>query len=101
VRVTVAGSARKAVLPRGPRSFLFKIELQPLSPVRAALAWRRYFGAGPPDALRTVETLTPGGFAVVARTLRGAKARCAASILDRLASEAAWKPPGAGRIGFV
>jgi len=86
--------------PAALRRFVFKIELGPLSPARAARAWTRFFGGAAPVALARISGLTPGDFAVVARQLRFAGAAPAADVLALLEAEARAKPEPAAAIGF-
>lgn len=86
--------------PAALRRFVFKIELQALSPPLAARAWVRFFGGAAPAGLARVAGLTPGDFAVVARQLRYRVGASAAEILDLLEAEARAKPEPAVPIGF-
>jgi len=86
--------------PATLRRFVFKLELLPLSPARAAQAFARFFGVAAPAGLADLRGLTPGDMAVVARQMRFAKARGAGEILLRLKAEVAAKPECGGRIGF-
>ncbi len=87
--------------PAAMRRFVFKIDLKPLSAVKAAAAYARFFGAEAPASLGTLHGLTPGDLAVVARQLRYLKDRpTSADIVARLAAELAAKLEGGGRIGF-
>lgn len=49
------------------RRFIFKIELDYLTPEQTTAAFRTYFALTPPSELATLTTLTPGDFAVVRR----------------------------------
>ncbi|WP_267435135.1 hypothetical protein [Sphingomonas sp. GM_Shp_1] len=49
------------------RRFVFKLRLKPLGAERAAVAFQRFSGRPAPACVATVEGLTPGDFAVVAR----------------------------------
>ena len=49
------------------RRFIFKIELDYLTPEKATAAFRTYFALTPPAEVATLTTLTPGDFAVVRR----------------------------------
>lgn len=86
--------------PAALRRFVFKIELQPLSPDRAGRAFERFFGMAAPAGLASVGGLTPGDFAVVARQLRYREAAGPAEILGFLEAEARAKPEPYARIGF-
>jgi transitional endoplasmic reticulum ATPase len=86
--------------PATLRRFVFKLELRPLDPERAARAFRSRFGMDAPASLGMLANLTPGDFAVVARQLRHAPAADAESIVARLRAEAAAKPGAVARIGF-
>jgi SpoVK/Ycf46/Vps4 family AAA+-type ATPase len=83
------------------RRFVFKLELRPLGPVKAARAFQRFFGVPAPAGLAALGNLTPGDFALVARQLRHRPAPDAQAILDRLRFEAETKPEGTGAIGFA
>jgi AAA+ superfamily predicted ATPase len=86
--------------PATLRRFVFKLDLQPLGPARAAQAFERFFGEPAPAGLAALRGLTPGDFAVVKRQLRHAPANCGGRILARLERELAAKPEQQGRIGF-
>ena len=85
--------------PAALRRFVFKLELGPLGPARAAAAWQRFFGIPAPAALTEIANLTPGDFAVVRRQLRFTGGD-QAFILARLRAEVEAKPGRAGRLGF-
>jgi transitional endoplasmic reticulum ATPase len=87
--------------PAALRRFVFKLDLKPLSVVKAAAAYSRFFGTPAPAGLADLPGLTPGDLAVVARQMRYAgEASEGAAILTRLAAELAAKPGIKGRIGF-
>ncbi len=87
--------------PAALRRFVFKIELQPLSPDRAARAFTTFFDCAAPHDLARIAGLTPGDFAVVARQIRFDGTRHDSDdLVERLAREAAAKPAGRRRIGF-
>ena len=52
------------------RRFAFKVKFDFMTQAQSAEACRRFFGCEPPAGLRSVEHLTPGDFAVVAKKLR-------------------------------
>lgn len=81
------------------RRFVFKIDLVPLTPDRAARAFRRFFDMAPPSGMFLPGHLTPGDFAAVRRQLRHAPARDAQDLAERLAREGNWRPNRA-RLGF-
>jgi ATP-dependent 26S proteasome regulatory subunit len=56
--------------PAALRRFTFKVKFDFLTPSQSADAYRRFFGCEPPAALRALDHLTPGDFAVVAKKLR-------------------------------
>lgn len=85
--------------PAALRRFVFKLDLGPLGPLRAARAFERFFAMPAPAALAEIAGLTPGDFAVVKRQLRFSGGG-PAWILDRLRDEVAAKPGAMGRIGF-
>ena len=78
---------------------MFKIDLAPLGPIRAAWAFRTFFDMQPPPGLASLTNLTPGDFAAVRRQLRHAPASDADDLLERLAREGSWRPARA-RMGF-
>lgn len=86
--------------PAALRRFVFKIELQALSPPLAARAWARFFGGEAPAGLARIAALTPGDFAVVARQLRYRDGASASEILGLLEAEVRAKPEQAAPIGF-
>ncbi|MEM8811237.1 MAG: AAA family ATPase [Pseudomonadota bacterium] len=87
--------------PASARRFDFKIELEALSPAKAASAFRRFFRCDPPADLMDLDGLTPGDFNVVARQIRFEQDVPAPDILVRmLAAEIEGKPDRIGRIGF-
>lgn len=86
--------------PAALRRFVFKLELRPLGPARAAKAFERFFGAGAPAQLAEIANLTPGDFAVVKRQLRFAEAVEPAAIVERLRAEVQGKPGQGARLGF-
>jgi transitional endoplasmic reticulum ATPase len=81
------------------RRFVFKIDLAPLGPVRAALAFERFFDRPAPTDMAMPGHLTPGDFAAVKRQLRHAPARDAQDLMERLTREGSWRPARA-RLGF-
>jgi SpoVK/Ycf46/Vps4 family AAA+-type ATPase len=85
--------------PAALRRFVFKIDLAPLGPVRAALAFERFFGMSPPSGMDSLGHLTPGDFAAVRRQLRHRPAQDAQDLMQRLSREGAWRP-ARGRLGF-
>ena len=86
--------------PATLRRFVFKLDLQPLGPARAAQAFERFFGEPAPSGLAALRGLTPGDFAVVKRQLRHAPASDVGGILASLERELLAKPGQPGRIGF-
>lgn len=85
--------------PAALRRFVFKLELGPLGPARAAAAWKRFFGGPAPTGLAEIANLTPGDFAVVRRQLRFTGGD-QGFILARLRAEVEAKPGATGRLGF-
>ncbi|MEA1650662.1 AAA family ATPase [Nitrospirillum sp. BR 11164] len=81
------------------RRFVFKIDLAPLGPSRAAMAFERFFGMPAPAGIANLSHLTPGDFAAVRRQLRHQPARDAGDLLTRLSSEGAWRPTRT-KLGF-
>ncbi|MFN4095405.1 MAG: AAA family ATPase [Sphingomonas sp.] len=85
--------------PAALRRFVFKLDLAPLGRVKAARAFKRFFGFAAPAALAEVVGLTPGDFAVVRRQLRFGKVD-SERLIALLQAEVAAKPGGQGRMGF-
>lgn len=98
--VVAATNHAAALDPATLRRFVFKLRLNPLGAERAAAAFRRFFGQPAPACLATVEGLTPGDFAVVARQLRHWPTADATALVERLQAEVAAKPGGMARVGF-
>ena len=98
--VVAATNHRGSLDPASLRRFVFKLDLLPLGPAKAAQAFERFFGLPAPAGLADLTKLTPGDFAVVARQLRHAPAVDAAEICRRLHEECLAKPEGGGRMGF-
>ncbi len=86
--------------PAAMRRFVFKLDLQPLGPERAARAFERFFSLPAPGGLAELRNLTPGDFAVVARQLRQIEGVKAPDILERLNTELTFKPETGARVGF-
>ncbi len=87
--------------PAAMRRFVFKIALCALPANKVRHAYRIFFKHEPPVCLDTVEGLTPGDFANVARQLQfDGAGMTPGAIVDRLAAEAAAKPGLRGKIGF-
>ncbi|WP_168194163.1 AAA family ATPase [Altererythrobacter sp. TH136] len=61
---------RESLDPATSRRFLFKVELQGLTPAKARRLFQHYFGSEPPSTLDHVPELAPGDFALVARKAR-------------------------------
>lgn len=85
--------------PAALRRFVFKLDLRPLGPTKAAAAFERFFQKSAPAALREATGLTPGDFAVVARQLRHVDSVDAVGIVARLKRECDHKGTRE-RIGF-
>lgn len=86
--------------PAALRRFVFKLDLRPLGPERAAQAFERFFGMPAPAQLAGFDGLTPGDFAVVARQQLHGSPLDATALVERLGREVAAKPASARRIGF-
>ena len=84
------------------RRFAFKVKFDFLTPAQSAEAYRRFFAAEPPAALRSVANLTPGDFAVVAKKQRllGQLGEAAPDAVRLLEQEVAAKNLRAMKIGF-
>lgn len=87
----------KGLDPAALRRFLFKAEFKPLLPDQTAALFERTFNQPAPQALRHLNLLTPGDFAVVARKAGVLGENCAGYLLEALQGEVALKP-GAGRV---
>lgn len=98
--VVAATNAPDALDPATLRRFVFKLDLRPLGPARAARAFAHFFARPAPPSLAALRGLTPGDYALVARQLRYAPAADAEEIVARLAAEVALKRAPATRIGF-
>ncbi|PKP68522.1 MAG: AAA family ATPase [Alphaproteobacteria bacterium HGW-Alphaproteobacteria-4] len=86
--------------PATARRFSLRIGFLPLGIAQRQACFRRFFQANPPEGLCTLDQLTPGDFAVVAKrsTLLGITAPEA--ILAELRREQASKPNTGNPIGF-
>jgi transitional endoplasmic reticulum ATPase len=98
--VVAATNHPGALDPATLRRFVFKLDLRPLGPERAARAFSRFFGMTAPTGLESLANLTPGDFAVVARQARHLPAADPRAILARLEQESEAKPGTVGRLGF-
>lgn len=86
--------------PATMRRFVFKLDLRALSGPKAKRAFVRFFGMEPPASLASLNGLTPGDLAVVARQLRHDPAPDPREIVARLSAEIAAKPVAGRPIGF-
>ncbi|WP_119303537.1 AAA family ATPase [Dongia deserti] len=88
--------------PAALRRFTLKVKFDFMTPVQSAAAYRQFFGCEPPAALRSIEHLTPGDFAVVAKKLRllGQPGDEAPDIVRLLEQEVAAKNLRTVKIGF-
>jgi len=86
--------------PAALRRFVFKVELEPLSPDLLRRAFVRFFDRPPPPEISELRGLTPGDFAVVKRQLRYRSKVATAEILAMLRYEAEAKPGLSSRLGF-
>ena len=86
--------------PATMRRFTFKLHLLPLGREAAARAYERFIERPAPDALATLDRLTPGDFATVVRQMRHEGPLPDAEILRRLADEITAKGDAPGRMGF-
>lgn len=83
------------------RRFSFKVRFDFLKPDQRGLAFQHYFGLAAPAAVREVDRLTPGDFAVVSKRARllGSE-QDADELLRMLRQEVAIKPDAGREIGF-
>lgn len=83
------------------RRFSFKVRFDALKPEQRLAAFRHYFGIEPPTALRELDLLTPGDYAVVRKRARllGVDGD-AVELLRMLRQEVAVKPNNRREIGF-
>lgn len=83
------------------RRFSFKVRFDALKPEQRLAAFRHYFGLEPPLALRELDLLTPGDYAVVRKRARllGVESD-PAELLRMLRQEVAVKPNHRREIGF-
>jgi SpoVK/Ycf46/Vps4 family AAA+-type ATPase len=87
--------------PATLRRFLFKVRFLPMRPDQAREAFRRSFGAEPPPRLNSLDTLTPGDFALVARKAEVLETCEPAALVQMLEAEVDAKAAGVRRrIGF-
>ena len=96
------GSVAWSKIPAALRRFTFKVKFDFLTPVQSAAAYRQFFGCEPPVSLRSVEHLTPGDFAIVAKKLRllGQLSDGGRDIVRLLEQEVAAKNLRTVKIGF-
>jgi transitional endoplasmic reticulum ATPase len=86
--------------PATARRFSLKIGFLPLSLEQRAACFRRFFQAEPPSGLFTLDQLTPGDFAVVAKRSKLLGIAEPEAILAELRREQAAKPNTRNPIGF-
>lgn len=98
--VVAATSHEAALDPATLRRFVFKLRLKPLGIERSIAAFQRFFDEPALASLRTVEGLTPGDFAVVARQLWHWPAIDAVDLVARFRVEVAARPGTSFRLGF-
>jgi SpoVK/Ycf46/Vps4 family AAA+-type ATPase len=98
--VVAATNHAERLDPATLRRFVFKLDLRPLTAERARRAFERFFGKAAPASLATLDGLTPGDFAVVARQLRHDPTQSEAELVARLAAEVEARPESRARIGF-
>ena len=83
------------------RRFLFKAKFLPMTRAQIAAAFVKAFGAPAPAEILTLDNLTPGDFAVVARKARALRETNAKAVARWLEEESQAKPGARrGRIGF-
>ncbi len=87
----------KGLDPAALRRFLFKAEFKPMTPDQGCALFARTFGIEAPNALRHLDLLTPGDFAVVARKACVLGANSPSYLLEALQGEVALKA-GGGRV---
>ncbi len=84
------------------RRFTIKARFGFLRPEQAELAFARFFGIAAPEAVRRLERLTPGDFAVVRRKAEVfGESGDADALAEMLAAECAAKPGHREPLGFV
>jgi transitional endoplasmic reticulum ATPase len=87
--------------PAALRRFLFKAEFKPLLPNQARALFTRTFACEAPPRLATLDLLTPGDFAVVARKARVLGITNPMVLFEALQTEVALKPGATRvRVGF-
>ena len=87
--------------PATLRRFVFKVSIGYLGPESATAAFRLFFKLEPPLALRSLNALTPGDFAVVRRKAETlGQAGDPAALLAMLEAECLAKPDTGETIGF-
>jgi transitional endoplasmic reticulum ATPase len=87
--------------PATIRRFLFKVNFQSMDAGQVAAAFRKAFRSDAPKSILTLETLTPGDFAVVARKAEALGEHDPRHLARWLEEEAAAKPEGKKvRMGF-
>ena len=86
--------------PAAARRFLFKLRFLPMTHDQIAAVYRQMFSSNPPASVLSLNGLTPGDFAVVARKATATRNLDAAQIALWLEDEAMAKPDGRRRIGF-
>ncbi|SFG38602.1 AAA+-type ATPase, SpoVK/Ycf46/Vps4 family [Novosphingobium sp. CF614] len=98
--VVAATNHAQRLDPATLRRFVFKLELRALSGTKVEQAFVRFFGIEPPASLVSLQGITPGDLAVVARQLRYDPTHDGNEIVARLRAEVAAKPGASRPIGF-
>ncbi|MDZ7711540.1 MAG: ATP-binding protein [Roseovarius sp.] len=86
--------------PAALRRFSFRATFLPLTALQRMAAFRQFFGQEPPKDLQSLDLLTPGDFAVVAKRARLLDIRRPVDLLAELAREQAAKPGARAPVGF-
>ncbi|MGR3460943.1 MAG: AAA family ATPase [Roseovarius sp.] len=86
--------------PAALRRFTFRAGFLPLTTEQRMEAFRRFFGATPPEGLQALDLLTPGDFSVVAKRARLLGTQTSDDLLAQLVREQDAKPDARPRVGF-
>ncbi len=86
--------------PAALRRFAFRATFLPLTGLQRVTVFQQFFGQEAPKDLRSLDLLTPGDFAVVAKRARLLDIRKPSDLLAELAREQTAKPGARAPIGF-